>query len=97
VIHSRIEDRVIPVSSVSNVGNGQDNILLREIQHDSRIQSVDVGLDNTRTIDRRKVALIEYGIDTNVLEHIAGKVTEDEQRIRVLFPRQSPIIGAMSL
>lgn len=81
MLHSRVEDRVIPVSPVGDVGNGQDNVLLRKIQNDSRVQSVNIGLDNSWTVDRREIALIEYGIDTNILEDISGKVTEDEQRI----------------
>jgi hypothetical protein len=81
VLHSRVEDRVIPVTTISNIGDGQDNILLGKIQYDSRIQRIDVGLDDSRAVDRREIALIEYGIHTDILEYIAGKITEDEQRI----------------
>jgi hypothetical protein len=81
VLHSRVEDRVIPVTTIGNIGDGQDNILLGKIQYDSRIQRIDVGLDDSRAVDRREIALIEYGIHTDILEYIAGKITEDEQRI----------------
>jgi hypothetical protein len=81
VLHSRVKDRVIPVTTISNIGDGQDNILLGKIQYDSRIQRIDVGLDDSRAVDRREIALIEYGIHTDILEYIAGKITEDEQRI----------------
>jgi hypothetical protein len=81
MFHSRVENRIIPVTTIGDIGDGQDNILLREIQYDSRIQSVDVGLDDSRAVDRRKIALIEYGIHTDIFEYIAGKVAEDEQGI----------------
>lgn len=81
MLHSRVEDRVIPVTTIGNIGDGQDNILLGKIQYDSRIQRIDVGLDDSRAVDRREIALIEYGIHTDILEYIAGKITEDEQRI----------------
>jgi len=78
VRHSRVNDRIIPVTSIGDVGNSQDNILLRKVQHNSRVQSIDVGLDDSRAVDGCKIALVEYGIDANTLEDIAGKVAEDE-------------------
>jgi hypothetical protein len=81
VLHSRIEDRIVPVTPVGDIGNGQDDILLRKIQDDSRIQSVDIGLNDSWAIDGRKIALVEYSIDANILDDIAGKVAKDVQRI----------------
>jgi len=51
---------------------------LRKVQNDSRVQSIDVRLDDSRAVDGCKIALVEYGIDANTLEDIAGKVAEDE-------------------
>jgi hypothetical protein len=45
------------------------------------IQSIDIRLDNSGAIDGREITLVEDGIDTNILDDIAGKVTEDVQRI----------------
>jgi hypothetical protein len=81
VLHSRIKDRVIPVTSVGDIGNGQDNILLRKVQYNSRIQSVNVGLDDSWAVDGREIALVEYSIDANILDDIAGEVAKDVQRI----------------
>ena len=76
--HPRVNDRIIPVTSVSDVGNGQDNILLRKVQNNSRVQSIDIRLNDSRAVDGCKIALVEYGIDANTLEDIAGKVAEYE-------------------
>jgi len=53
-----VDNRIDEVTPISDIWNRKHNIVLRQIQHDSRVQGIDIWFDDAWVVRRSKVALV---------------------------------------
>lgn len=58
-----IDYGVDPVSAIGDVRDAQDYIILRQVEDDSGVQSVNIGLDDTKVIWRCQISLMVDIVD----------------------------------
>lgn len=83
-MHVQVVERVVPVVAIGDIGDGQNQIAPGQVQHDSRVQGVDVRLDDARRVGGCQSPLVKDLIDADRAQDVAGEVGPDKDGIEVL-------------